>query len=454
MDTDYFLSQLADTFGNITIMSPSVGAVVAFVLAVLLLGCSGFVSASEIAFFSLSPTDLNTIEEEKHPADSKILALKEDSERLLATILISNNFVNVAIIMLLNYFFAETIDFGGSDIVEFLFMTVLLTFLLLLFGEIMPKIYSAQHTLSFCRMVASAFVVIEKLAWPISSLLVRSKSLADKVVQKETRTISVDELEQALELTDKKDIADEQNMLEGIIRFGGEMAREIMTPRMDIVDLEINTSYPDVLKCIIENNYSRIPVYSGSKDNIKGVLYIKDLLPHLNKPANFRWQSLIRPPYFVPETKMIDDLLRDFQTNKVHIAIVVDEFGGTSGIVTMEDIIEEIVGEINDEYDEEERQYVKLNANTYIFEGKVLLTDFFKILKLDDELFEDVQGEADTLAGLLLEIKGEFPKQHEIITYQNIKFEIMEVDKCRIQKIKVIIQAQQENIESGEPKKE
>lgn len=435
-------------------MSPSVGAVVAFVLAVLLLGCSGFVSASEIAFFSLSPTDLNTIEEEKHPADSKILALKEDSERLLATILISNNFVNVAIIMLLNYFFAETIDFGGSDIVEFLFMTVLLTFLLLLFGEIMPKIYSAQHTLSFCRMVASAFVVIEKLAWPISSLLVRSKSLADKVVQKETRTISVDELEQALELTDKKDIADEQNMLEGIIRFGGEMAREIMTPRMDIVDLEINTSYPDVLKCIIENNYSRIPVYSGSKDNIKGVLYIKDLLPHLNKPANFRWQSLIRPPYFVPETKMIDDLLRDFQTNKVHIAIVVDEFGGTSGIVTMEDIIEEIVGEINDEYDEEERQYVKLNANTYIFEGKVLLTDFFKILKLDDELFEDVQGEADTLAGLLLEIKGEFPKQHEIITYQNIKFEIMEVDKRRIQKIKVIIQAQQENIESGEPKKE
>lgn len=453
MDTDYFLSQLADTFGNITVMSPSAGAVVAFILAVLLLGCSGFVSASEIAFFSLSPNDLNIIEEGKHPSDRKILALKEDSERLLATILISNNFVNVAIIMLLNYFFAETIDFGGSDIVEFLFMTVLLTFLLLLFGEIMPKIYSAQHTLSFCRMVAPSFVGIEKFFWPVSSLLVRSKSLADKVVQKETRTISVDELEQALELTDKKDIADEQNMLEGIIRFGGEMAREIMTPRMDIVDLEMNTPYPDVLKCIIENNYSRIPVYAGSKDNIKGVLYIKDLLPHLNKPANFRWQSLIRPPYFVPETKMIDDLLRDFQTNKVHIAIVVDEFGGTSGIVTMEDIIEEIVGEINDEYDEEERQYVKLNANTYIFEGKVLLTDFFKILKIDDELFEAVQGEADTLAGLLLEIKGEFPKQHEVITYQNIKFEVMEVDKRRIQKIKVVIQTP-EKTETAEQKKD
>ncbi len=219
-------------------------------------------------------------------------------------------------------------------------------------------------------MVAPSFVWIEKLFWPLSSLLVRSRKLATKVVHKEKRAISVDELEQALELTDKKYIAEEQNMLEGIIRFGGEMAKEIMTPRMDIVDLDMKTPYPEVLQCIVESNYSRIPVYADSRDNIKGVLYIKDLLPHLNKPANFRWQSLIRPPYFVPETKMIDDLLGDFQKNKVHIAIVVDEFGGTSGIVTMEDIIEEIVGEINDEYDEDERQYVRLNANTYVFEAK------------------------------------------------------------------------------------
>ena len=235
-------------------------------------------------------------------------------------------------------------------------------------------------------------------------MLVRLRKLATKVVHKEIRAISVDELEQALELTDKKYIAEEQNMLEGIIRFGGEMAKEIMTPRMDIVDLDMKTPYPEVLQCIVESNYSRIPVYADSRDNIKGVLYIKDLLPHLNKPANFRWQSLIRPPYFVPETKMIDDLLGDFQKNKVHIAIVVDEFGGTSGIVTMEDIIEEIVGEINDEYDEDERQYVRLNANTYVFEAKVLLTDFFRIMKLDDDFFEEVEGEADTLAGLLLEI--------------------------------------------------
>ncbi len=439
MDIDSFLSQCSALFSNITVMSPDAGAMLAFILAVVLLGCSGFVSASEIAFFSLSPTDLNTIEEEKHPADSKIISLKSDSERLLATILISNNFVNVAIIMLLNYFFASTVDFGGSDILEFVFMTVLLTFLLLLFGEIMPKIYSAQHTLSFCRMVASAFVVIEKVFWPLSSFLIRSKKLATKVVQKETRPISVDELEQALELTDKKDIAEEKNMLKGIIRFGGETAREIMTPRMDIVDLDMKTSYPDVLKCIVENNYSRIPVYAGTKDNIKGVLYIKDLLPHLNKPAGFRWQSLIRPPYFVPETKMIDDLLRDFQTNKVHIAIVVDEFGGTSGIVTMEDVIEEIVGEINDEYDEEETSYTQVDEHTYLFEAKTLLTDFFKIVNLDDDFFEEVQGEADTLAGLMLEIKGEFPKKHEIINYRHVQFEIMEVDKRRILKIKVVM---------------
>lgn len=440
MDSDTFLSGFLDLFDEVVIMSPDMGAIVALLMAMVLLLCSGFASASEIAFFSLSPTDISAVEEGKHASDDRILALRADSERLLATILITNNFVNVGIIMLLNYFFAEVIDFGGSDLLEFLFMTVLLTFLLLLFGEIMPKIYSAQHTLSFCRMVAPVLQIVERIFWPVSSLLMRSKKIASKVVQKENRTLSVDELEQALELTDKKEIAEEQNMLEGIIRFGGEMAREVMTPRVDIVDLDIKTPYSEVLKCIVENNYSRIPVYSGSKDNIKGVLYIKDLLPHLNKPANFRWQSLMRPPFFVPETKMIDDLLRDFQTNKVHIAIVVDEFGGTSGIVTMEDIIEEIVGEINDEYDEEEMPYVKVSANSFVFEAKVLLSDFYKIMKLDDETFDDVAGEADTLAGLLLEIKGEFPKLHEVITYRNFRFEIVEMDERRIVKVQVTVE--------------
>ena len=383
---------------------------------------------------------MDEVEEEKRPSDRKILRLKADSERLFATMLISNNVANVAVIMLLNFFFLRTVDFGGHDWLGFLIVTVVLIILILLLGDIMPKIYFSQHALRFCRVVSPMLIGLEKLFWPLASMLVRTRALATKVAHKESRSISVDELEQALELTDKKDIAEEQNMLEGIIRFGGEMAKEIMTPRMDIVDLDMKTPYPEVLKCIVESNYSRIPVYADSRDNIKGILYIKDLLPHLNKPSGFRWQSLIRPPYFVPETKKIDDLLSDFQKNKVHIAIVVDEFGGTSGIVTMEDIIEEIVGEINDEYDDDERQYVRLNADTYVFEAKILLTDFVKVMQVDDDFFEEVEGEADTLAGLLLELKGEFPALHEVIRYKNYSFEVLEMDNRRILKIKVKVE--------------
>ncbi len=427
-------------FQQIAVTQPDLGCVIALCLAVLLLFCSGFVSASEIAFFSLTPADLNEIEEERHSSDAKITRLRADSERLLATILISNNFVNMAIVMLLNFAIMKMVDFTLVPAwVEFLLMTVLLTFLLLLFGEVMPKIYSAQHTLSFCRFAAPVLSVLNRIFHPISSLLMRSKGITDRIMAHETEALTVDDLEQALELTDQQEIAEESSMLQGIIRFGGEMAREVMTPRVDMVDLEMRTPFPDVLQCIIENNYSRIPVYAGTEDNIKGVLYIKDLLPHLNKPANFRWQSLIRPPYFVPETKMIDDLLRDFQTNKVHIAIVVDEFGGTSGIVTMEDILEEIVGEIDDEYDDTESPFVRLNQNTYVFEAKCPLSDFLRLLKLDDDFFEEVEGEADTLAGLLLEIKGEFPVLHEKITYRHLTFEVMELDDRRIMKVKVIV---------------
>ena len=439
MDPDSYLCRLADLFDGVTVTAPTIGAIIAILLAVLLLYASGFVSASEIAFFSLSPVDLSEIEEGKHTSDRRISALLNDSERLLATILISNNFVNVTIIMLCNYFFASTIHFGNSVILEFLLITVVLTFLLLLFGEIMPKIYSAQNTLKFCRKAAPAISFLKKFFSPLSALLVRSSFLVNRCVAKRNYNISVDELSQALELTDKSEISEESNILEGIIRFGEETAKEVMTSRLDMVDLEINTPYSEVLKCIVENAYSRIPVYAESRDNIKGILYIKDLLPHLGKGDNFRWQTLVRPAYFVPETKMIDDLLRDFQANKIHIAIVVDEFGGTSGIVTMEDIIEEIVGEINDEYDDEERTYVKLNDRTYIFEAKTLLSDFYKIMKADPALFEKVEGDADTLAGLLLEIKGEFPVLHERLDYGNYHFEVLEMNTRRILKVKVII---------------
>jgi gliding motility-associated protein GldE len=433
------MDYLQQLFSEVQFLNPTTGAIIAGVLACILLVFSGYASGSEIAFFSLSPNDLNELDEDKNESDRQISALRDDSERTLATILITNNLVNVTIIMLCNYFFAHVVDFGTAYWLQFVMITVLLTFVLLLFGEIMPKVYAAQHVLAFCRFSAPGITSLRKVFYPLSSILLRSGLLAEKVVQKENHVLSVDDLEQALELTDENDLKEEKNMLEGIVRFGDETAKEVMTSRQDVVDLDFRTSYQDVLKCIIENNYSRIPVYQGSIDNIRGILYIKDLIPHLSKPANFRWQSLIRPPYFVPETKKIDDLLRDFQENKVHIAIVVDEFGGTSGIITLEDILEEIVGEINDEYDEEEKTYTRINANTYVFEGKTLLSDFFKILDIDDETFEEVEGDADSLAGLLLEIKGDFPVLHEKIDFKNFTFEVVELDNYRISKIKLVI---------------
>ena len=437
MDPDAYLCQLANVFNGISVHSPTISAIIAIVLAGLLLLVSGFASASEIAFFSLSPSDLNAIDEKKHPSDEKIRKLLDDTERLLATILITNNFVNVTIIMLCNFFFMSVFEFH-SPIAEFLILNVILTFLLLLFGEIMPKIYSAQKTLAFCRFSAPGIWMFRSLFYPVASMLVRSTSFLNKHFARKNHNISVDELSHALELTDKAELKEENNILEGIIRFGGETAKEVMTSRLDVVDLDIRTPFKDVLQCIIENAYSRIPIYSENRDNIKGILYIKDLLPHLNK-VDFRWQSLIRPAYFVPETKMIDDLLRDFQANKIHIAIVVDEFGGTSGIVTMEDIIEEIVGEIHDEYDDEERTYAVLNDHTWVFEAKTQLTDFYKITKVDEEVFDEVAGDSDTLAGLLLELKGEFPALHEKVTYDHYEFEVLEMDNRRILKVKFTI---------------
>ena len=437
MDPDAYLCQLANVFNGISVHSPTISAIIAIVLAGLLLLVSGFASASEIAFFSLSPSDLNAIDEKKHPSDEKIRKLLDDTERLLATILITNNFVNVTIIMLCNFFFMSVFEFH-SPIAEFLILTVILTFLLLLFGEIMPKIYSAQKTLAFCRFSAPGIWMFRSLFYPVASMLVRSTSFLNKHFARKNHNISVDELSHALELTDKAELKEENNILEGIIRFGGETAKEVMTSRLDVVDLDIRTPFKDVLQCIIENAYSRIPIYSENRDNIKGILYIKDLLPHLNK-VDFRWQSLIRPAYFVPETKMIDDLLRDFQANKIHIAIVVDEFGGTSGIVTMEDIIEEIVGEIHDEYDDEERTYAVLNDHTWVFEAKTQLTDFYKITKVDEEVFDEVAGDSDTLAGLLLELKGEFPALHEKVTYDHYEFDVLEMDNRRILKVKFTI---------------
>ena len=432
MDPDAYLCQLADVFNGISVQTPSISAVVAIVLAGLLLLVSGFASASEIAFFSLSPSDLNAIAERKHPSDEKISNLLDNSERLLATILITNNFVNVTIIMLCNFFFMNVFVFH-SPLAEFLILTVILTFLLLLFGEIMPKIYSAQKTLAFCRFSAPGIYFLEKLFRPIATVLVRSTTFLNKHFVKKSHNISVDELSHALELTDKAELSEENNSLEGIIRFGGETVKEVMTSRLDMVDLDIRTSFKEVMQCIIENAYSRIPIYSGSRDNIKGVLYIKDLLPHVNKGDNFRWQSLIRPAYFVPETKMIDDLLRDFQANKIHIAIVVDEFGGTSGLVTMEDILEEIVGNIFDEYDESEEFIQPQFDESILMDGLTPLDDVEEVLGIDlgDHAFE-------TLNGYLTSLLGHIPTAEDKEIHANgYCFQILSVENNIIQKIRV-----------------
>ena len=434
-----FLS-IEQALSDISFNPISLGVVIAILITIVLLGLSAFASASEIAYFSLSPSDLSELSEERTEQDKAINMLRDDSERTLATILITNNFVNVTIIMLCNYIFTSLVYFGEKAYwLQFLIVTVLLTFLLLLFGEIIPKVYSRENPLAFCRRSVNGILFFRRLFWVFETILLRSGFLASKVIKNDQQMLSVDELEHALELTDKNDIKEEQKMLQGIVRFGDETVREVMTSRQDIVALNINSSFSDVLKSIVENNYSRIPVYQNNDDNIKGVLYIKDLLPHLTKPTSFKWQTLMRPPHFVPETKRLDDMMKDFKENKVHIAIVVDEFGGTSGIITLEDILEEIVGEINDEYDEEDTTYSKLNYNTYVFDGKTLLSDVTRILEVDDDYFSEIEGDADSLAGLLLEIKGDFPTMHERIEYCNFMFEVLKVDGRRISKVKITI---------------
>ena len=425
---------------GVTLSAPSASAVVAACIAALLLLCSAFASGSEIAFFSLTRENLDEMAESKSSRDKRVIDLLKEPEKLLATILIVNDFVNVGVVMLLNFFFMQVLDFGeGAEWLEFLLMTVLLTFLLLLFGEVMPKIYSKSNVVKFARFVSAPFYVLSSLLSPFSRMLVRSTAFTQRIVSKKQRLLSVDELEQALELTDTKEIGEQKNMLEGIIRFGDETVKNIMTSRLDMVMLDLRAPYSEVLKCAAENAYSRIPVYGKTQDDIRGILYIKDLIPHLNRGGNFRWQSLIRQPFFVPETKKIDDLLCDFQTVKVHMAVVVDEFGGVSGLITLEDIIEEIVGEINDEFDEPDTSYEKVDDRTYLFDGRTSLSDFYKITSMDSEGFEDFAGEADTLAGLILEVKGEFPMLHEVIVCNDVSFEVVQKDKHRIVKIKAVL---------------
>ena len=429
-------------FSSLTFSPASVGDIITLIFAVVFLGFSAFISASEIAFFSLSPQDINELEEEREPQDILIKSLLTHSEYLLATILIANNLVNVAVVMLCTFFINNIIDFSNTPILGFIFQTIILTFLLLLFGEIMPKIYASHNALKFARKASHTLQILQKVFYPLGNFLVKSTQLINKHISHKNINISMNELSQALEMT-KVDINEEKAMLEGIIKFGGKTVAEIMTSRIDMTDIDIKTNFKNLIKNIVENGYSRLPVYDGNEDNIKGIIYIKDLLPYLDRDENFHWQNLLRNPYFVPEMKMIDDLLEEFRSRKIHMAIVVDEFGGTSGIVTMEDILEEIVGEISDEYDEEEKQYTKIDNNTYIFEGKTLLDDFYKITGIPESDFVEISDEAETLAGLILEIKQDFPIAKEKINYGIYTFVVLEMNKRRIIKVKVKITPQE-----------
>ncbi len=426
---------LSDLFRQIIVYDLTIGPVIAGMLAILLLFASAFISACEMAYFALNSEEQNELKEENDTRSQLVIRLLDNPDRLTATFLIADNIINVSFITLSVFALNSWMSFVAVPWLGFMLQCVGLTSLILLFGEIMPKVYGQKDSVKLVRQTAPIVRTIVSICSPLSALFVRSASFFQKSFGKKRYNLSVDKLSKALELTSKA-IPEEKEMLAEIIKFYNKTANEVMTPRLDVEDLNIKASFPDVLRAVNESGFSRIPVYAENEDNIKGILYTKDLLPYLEKPDTFHWQSLIRPAYFVPETKKIDDLLEEFRTNKIHMAIVVDEFGGTSGLVTMEDILEEIVGEISDEYDEDEKQYIHLADGSYIFEAKILLTDFFRVTHTSPSEFARLTEEVETLAGLLLEIKGDFPRRQEIIEYGDYRFQVLEVDNRRILKVK------------------
>ncbi len=412
----------------------SLGQIIALLCALAALMMSAFVSGSEIAFFSLEPSQLEDLDEDSK--GRRILDVVHQPERLLATILIANNLVNVTIVVLCNFALGPVFD-GMSPVMSFILQTVLLTFLILLFGEILPKLVANSNNMRWARFAIGGIGAMISLFHPLSSILVRSTGLVKRVVLKRQHDVTTDELSKALEITDMK-ASDDKEMLEGILRFGDTTAAEVMTPRVDMTDIEISCSFDEVMHIVLDSGYSRLPVYKESQDNIQGVLYSRDLLPYIGKAdSDFDWRKLLRKPYFVPESRMIDDLLEDFRGRHLHMAIVVDEFGGTQGIVTLEDVLEEIVGDINDEYDVEETTYKRLPDDTYIFEGKTILSEFFRITGLDEEDYEAVTADCETLAGMLLAIRGDFPKEKESLVYGRCRFLILDITNHRITSVRV-----------------
>ncbi|WP_405295016.1 gliding motility-associated protein GldE [Algibacter sp. Ld11] len=411
-----------------------------YLLLFLLLFCSALISGAEVALFSLSKSDIEADLEAKSKRIQIILQLLERPKKLLATILVANNFINIAVVILFAYLSTSLFEGITNPILKFTLDVIIVTFLILLFGEILPKIYASRNNLKFASFMAYPLKVLDVLLSPIS-LPMRSVTLAiHSKLGRQKSNLSIDQLSQALELTSEEDTTkEEQRILQGIVSFGNTDTKQAMRPRIDIFALNIEQKYMDIMPEIVENGYSRIPVYQDNIDNIKGILYVKDLLPFIDR-KQFDWATLIREPFFVPENKKLDDLMAEFQEKKVHLAVVVDEYGGTSGLISLEDIIEEIVGDISDEFDDEDLKYSKLDDNNYVFEGKTALKDFYKIIKIEDEtVFEDHKGEAETVAGFVLEISRSFPKLNSKINFKNYVFTIEALDKKRIRLVKFTI---------------
>jgi putative hemolysin len=411
-----------------------------FVAIFALLFCSALVSGAEVALFSLSQKDIDDTLQE-HPSKGKIISeLLEKPKKLLATLLVANNFINIGVVILFSYVGHNIFSAINSPILKFILEVIVVTFLILLFGEVLPKVYASRNNIKFAKSIAYPIAGLDKLLSPISLPMRKVTIYLHNKLGKQKTNFSVDQLSQALELTDSEETStEEQKILEGIVTFGNTDTKQVMSPRMDIFALEIDESFASINSKIIEKGFSRIPVYRDNIDQIEGVLFVKDLLPHINK-EEFDWKTLLREPFFVPENKKIDNLLKDFQSMKSHLAIVVDEYGGTSGLVSLEDIIEEIVGDISDEFDGDNSNYSKIDDKNYLFEGKINLKDFYRVIDVDEELFETKKGEAETLAGFILEILGNFPKKDQKIAFENCLFSIETVDKKRVKQIKVTLE--------------
>lgn len=440
-------SQLSCLFllSVINVNAPDFKIIVGFVIIIILLIGSALMSASEVAFFSFRPEDIENLKSGKDKKSKTVLKLYSNPEKLLSTVLVANNTINIAIVLLAAYLSLKMFDFSSEPIIGFIINVVVITFLLLFFGEVMPKVYASRNHIRIALIMAYPLSLLQKLFKPVTSLLIYSSSFVKRKSGTKRSNISMDDLSDALELT-SDNFTEDEKILKGIVNFGNINVSAIMCSRINVTAIDIKSGFDKIVPVIISSGFSRIPVYSGSFDTVKGILYAKDILPYTNNPCGFKWQALLRPPYFVPETKKINDLLKEFQTRKIHMAIVIDEYGGSSGIVTLEDILEEIVGDITDESDEDETLYRKLDEKTFIFEAKILLNDFCKILEIEEDVFEDVRGESETLAGLILELTGEIPQKDKIITYHNFIFKIESADRRRIKEIRVEINRNNDDV--------